>query len=161
MLPLYKTLVRPLLEYAIAVWNPHLKKDIENIERVQRRATKLIKSIKDKAYPDRLRILNLDSLQFRRRRNDIIQVFRIIRKIDKLHLSSFFTLHTQVATRGHELKLAKPRALTNCRLKSFSHRVVNDWNNLKPETIKCTTLNAFKNALSREWKNHPERFFNP
>ena len=159
LLPLYKSIVRPILEYAVAIWKPHLKKDIDGLEKVQRRATKLVKGIKHLTYPERLKHLKLDSLTFRRRRNDMLQVFRILNKIDNLDKKTFFSPGLSASTRGHSAKLAKPRARTNARLHTFSHRTINDWNNLKQDTVACKTLNSFKNALLAEWKNHPERFF--
>lgn len=51
---LFQALVRPHLEYAAAVWSPHKQHDIDNIENVQRRATKQIPPIKVMEYPDRL-----------------------------------------------------------------------------------------------------------
>lgn len=65
---LFKALVRPHLEYAQSVWCPHLKKHIELIENVQRRSTKLIPSLKNISYEDRLQKLELPSLRFRRLR---------------------------------------------------------------------------------------------
>ena len=158
LLPLYKTLVRPILEYAVAIWRPYYKKDTDIVERVQRRATKLVKEIKHLTYPERLKYLRLDSILFRQRRNDMLQVFRIIKKIDNLDKTTFFTPNTNISTRGHSAKLAKPRASTNFRLNSFSHRIINDWNSLGPATVSCKTLNSFKNALQAEWYNHPDRY---
>ena len=60
---LYKTLVRPILEYASPVWSPNKIKDIIRIEGIQWRATNLILSIKDLSYPERLRRLNLTTLE--------------------------------------------------------------------------------------------------
>lgn len=88
LLPLYKGLVRPLLEYCSIIWCPILKQDLVEIEKVQRRATKMVPTISDKSYHDRLKILNLDSLAFRRRRNDMLQVFRIFAKIDNLEINN-------------------------------------------------------------------------
>jgi ribonuclease P/MRP protein subunit RPP40 len=51
---LYKSLVRPRLEYCVQAWSPHLRKDIDRIERVQRRATKMIEGLGDVSYEDRL-----------------------------------------------------------------------------------------------------------
>ena len=62
-------------------------------------------------------------------------------------------------TRGHSLKILKPRATTSLRLNSFSHRVINDWNSLKEETVISQTINQFKSALKREWKNHPDKYY--
>ena len=70
---LYMTLVRPHLEYANTIWGPHYKEDQKMVENVQRRATKMISSIKNLPYEARLRYLNLPSLQHRRKRGDMIR----------------------------------------------------------------------------------------
>jgi len=158
-IPLYKSLVRPILEYCSAAWNPMLLSDSYEIEKVQRRATRLIPGLSHFTYPTRLRILNLDSLKFRRRRADLILVFRVINGIDALEWSDFFEFSPVSKTRGHTLKLLKPRARLNVRKNFFTHRVVNDWNNLSPETISCSSLKSFKDALSKEWMNHPEKYY--
>jgi len=68
VLQLYKSLVRPHLEYSVKPERPHFHKNIDLLEGVQRRATKLITSIKDKTYEDRLRLVNLTTLETRRLR---------------------------------------------------------------------------------------------
>lgn len=156
-LPLYKSLVRPLLEYCSSIWNPTLKMEYDEIEKVQRRATKLVTNLKNLSYQDRMRYLKLDSLAFRRRRCDIIQVFKIFKGIDKLNQQEFFTLNDR-PTRGHSLKISKPRANSSLRQNSFSFRIVNDWNSLSESTVTCTSVNSFKSALSKEWRDHPERY---
>ena len=70
------TLVRPILEYSSVIWAPHLRKHIIKLEAVQRRATRMIPNLKDIAYIDRLRKLNLFSLAYSRRRGDLIQVYK-------------------------------------------------------------------------------------
>ena len=157
-LPLYKSLVRPLLEYCSSVWNPTLMMDYDEIEKVQRRATKLVANLSALKYQDRLKNLKLDSLAFRRRRCDIIQVFKMFKGIDRIDIEEFFTLNVG-PTRGHSLKISKPRVATSLRQNSFTIRVINDWNSLSESTISCDTVNSFKSALSKEWFNHPERYF--
>jgi ribonuclease P/MRP protein subunit RPP40 len=76
---LYKSLVRPRLEYCIQAWSPHLRKDIDMMEQVQRRATRLIEGFKDVSYEDRLERTGLISLQKRRVRGDLIQVFKLLK----------------------------------------------------------------------------------
>ena len=72
------SLARPHLEYANAVWGPHYKMDRQKIERVQRRTTKLIEDIKDLSYEERLCNLNMPSLQHRRLRGDMIDIYKIV-----------------------------------------------------------------------------------
>ena len=160
-LPLYKTLVRPILEYCSAVWNPMLMKDRIEIEKVQRRATKLIPSLCNLEYSERLYRLNLDSLHFRRRRSDIIQVFKIVKGFDNVKCDNFFKVNADNRTRGHSLKLVKVSNNCNTRLNSFSQRIINDWNSLEEATIQCKTINSFKSALKKEWSNHPDRYDMP
>ena len=72
------SLVSPHLEYANTVWGPHYKMDQQKIERVQRRATKLIEDIKILSYEERLCNLNMPSLQHRRLRGDMIDIYKIV-----------------------------------------------------------------------------------
>ena len=78
------SLIRPHLEYAVPVWNPHLKKDIDKLENIQHRATRLCPSIKKKRYEDRLKIMRLTTLVTRRKRGDLIQLFKILNGLDRV-----------------------------------------------------------------------------
>ena len=85
---LYKSLVRPHVEYGNTIWYPFLRKDIESVEKIQRRATKLIPELKDMNYTERLNKLKLPSLAHRRR-GDMIQTFKIIKGIEDIPSERF------------------------------------------------------------------------
>ena len=68
ILPLLKSLVRPNLEHAVQFWSPHLRRDIDKIEKIQRRATKMIPEIRNHSYHQRMLDLDLISLVQRRLR---------------------------------------------------------------------------------------------
>ena len=104
---LYKTIVRPHLEYATTVCTPLFKKDMIAIENVQRRATKLVTSVKNLSYPERLRKLGLPSLEYRRERADLVEVYKIMHNIDKIDKDKLFAFPTYTVKRGHQFKLAK------------------------------------------------------
>jgi ribonuclease P/MRP protein subunit RPP40 len=101
VLKLYKSLVRPHLQYCVQAWRPYFRKDIELMERIQRRATKLMKSLKDETYEHSLKKLYLKSMKKRRLREDLIEVFQMFKGIDNLHFFHKFFQLTNAPTREH------------------------------------------------------------
>ena len=112
---LYKTLVRPHLEYGNVIWGPFNRGDQKLLEGVQRRATKLVQSIKNLPYPQRLCHLKLPSLYYRRRRGDMITNYRLMNGGLDVDPDEFFSLAGNTTTRGHPLKLKKPQATSRVR----------------------------------------------
>ena len=152
ILNLYISLVRPILDYGAAIWNPHLKEDIQKIERIQRRATKMITGMRNLSYEERLRKCKLMSLESRRRRYDLIETFKIMKQIYTMDKEKLFKFQEN-QTRGHKYKIYKKQTRLNIRKYFFSVRVVNDWNKLPKEAVEAKDINKFKKAIDREF--HP------
>ena len=149
LLRLYKQFVRPHLEYAVQAWSPWLTKDIQLLEKVQRRFTKLIIECRGKSYNERLSLLHLTTLETRRVRGDMIQVYKIINNFDECSVNLEPCLVK--STRGHTGKLQKKFAKLDVRKYSFSVRVVDEWNAL-PEYVVCSKdVNTFKNNIDNHF----------
>ena len=149
---LFKTLVRPHLEYGNIVWGPFNRTDQKLVERVQRRATKKIPELRDLPYTERLQALKLPSLYYRRRRGDMIAMYQMLHGGIDLDSHDFFERSTARVTRGHSWRLLKPRAVTRVRRNAFSVRFITDRNSLPSGVIvDANTLNQFKNRLDTHW----------
>lgn len=148
ILPLYKSLVRPHLEYCVQVWRPYLMKDIDLIEKVQHRATRMMVDLKGLTYEKRLSTLNLTTLETRRLRGDMIETFKILKGFEHIEGSKFFRL-SDTSLRGHSFKLYKPRCHLNIRKFAFSCRVIDEWNMLDQHLIDSDSINTFKNNLDK------------
>src|SRR5260221_6894955 len=102
-----------------------MTKDVEAIEKVQHRATKMIYGLKDVSYMERLKLLGLTSLEMRRLRGDFIELFKILNGFDNV-VSKLFFERSSSTCRGHSQKLIKKSFELNLRKFSFSNRVVNE-----------------------------------
>ena len=147
VLPLYKSLVRPHLEYAVQFWSPHHEKDIAKLESVQRRATKMIPSLRNKSYEERLVNLNLFTLRKRRLRGKLIECFKILKGFTNVDFDKLFLIDDTSRTRnnGHKLKCRQVRS--DCTKFFFTNDVVREWNKLPPLAVQCNTIDSFKNKL--------------
>ena len=128
---LYKALVRPHLEYGVTTWSPYKVKDIEAIEKVQKRATKQkqVKQIRPLNYSDRLSKLNLPTLRYRRHRDDMIEVFKLLHNIYYAEITEgLLQLSNVNTTRGHSLKLAAQQS--RLEIKYVVTVLQSEWSNL-------------------------------
>ena len=147
IIPLYKAIVRPHLEYCIQAWRPYRKKDIDTLERIQRRATKMIPELRDLSYEERLKECGLTTLETRRLRGDQIEVFKILNGYEIIDRNMFFSLKKDSRTRGHEVKLVKDQCRLDIRKHSFSQRTINEWNKLSTDCVTASSVNMFKNKV--------------
>jgi len=146
--------VRPHLEYGNPIWGPFNKADQKLVERVQRRATRVVTTIRGMPYEDRLRALKLPSLQYRRRRGDMILLYNLMHGNVGLRREEFFEEPPMTTTRGHSLKVAKPRAHTRVRRNHLGVRAVSDWNSLPESVVSAPSVNSFKKRLDEHWQDH-------
>ena len=125
IVPLYKAIVRPHLEYCIQAWRPYRKKDIDKLDRIQRRTTKIIPELRDLNYESHLLQRGLTTLETRRLRGDQIEVFKIVNGYEDVDRNMFFKLKKGSRTRGHKAALVREQCMLDTRKYSFSQRVIN------------------------------------
>ena len=120
------------------------------VEKVQRRATKLVPHLKHLSYEERLVSLRLPSLRFRRLRRDMIQMYKIMNGIDRLDPRAFFNRALNERTRGRSQRLF----VDSCRLEIRKTHPASEWlrKSISDHVVTATTLNSFKHGLDKHWK---------
>ena len=150
MLFLLTVHIRPLLEYCSCVWHTGFVQDLKMLENVQRRWTKRIDGMGSLSYAERLRILNLYSIQGRLLRADLIMCWKVFHDQSCISPADLFQQPHQSRTRGHRYKIFLPTTRTDIRKRFFTVRCIAAWNSLSSDTVCATTLSSFKHGLDRD-----------
>ena len=126
------------------------------LEKIQRRATKLIPGLRDLTYEERLKECGLTTLECglttletRRLRGDQIEVFKILNGYENIDSNLFFQIKESKITRGHNFTLVKKQSRLDVRKFSFSQRTINVWNTLSEECVHASSVNMFKNRIDK------------
>ena len=164
LVPLYKTFVRPKLEFGVQAWSPWTEADAKELEKVQERLIRLLSDARGSTYEERLRDAGLTTLKERRERGDVIEVFKTLRHINNIEENRWFRRVREearplrsntVVDNGEEVRredvLETERANLELRRNFFVVRAAKAWNEL-PDRVKTQrTVNGFKNAYDA-WK---------
>ena len=138
----------------MSIWNPSSKTNVKILERVQRRATKMVKSLESRTYEDRLKSMDLQCLETRRIRGDLIEMFKIVNGIVNVNLSNGINYAKSLSLnlrRQHDSRLVREL----CKKGSFRHnfltnRVVSYWNELPNSVITAKSVNSFKSRIDKQ-----------
>ena len=146
---LYKTYVRPHLEYCIQAWCPWTSADRDLLESVQKRAVRMISGLQGESYVDKLLEIGLPSLDHRRQRGDMIEVWKILNKVEDVDPAHWFVMAAESSSRMTRqtccpLQIATPTYQHEFRKNFFSVRCVPKWNSL-PDCVKLAkSIDMFK-----------------
>lgn len=149
---LYITYVRPHLEFSVPSWSPTLIQDINILESIQIKAVNMISGLRGNSYNEKLRELEMQSLETRRRRFDLIQVYKIMNNLVNVNSSQWFQKVSDTNIRNTRqtadlLALVIPRTKTSNRQSFFSIRAAEYWNSLPSDIRNAANLSQFKNKL--------------
>jgi len=147
ILPLYSALLRPHLESCAQLWSPQHKKDMDVLEQVQTRVTKMIRGLEYLSYEDRQRELGLFSLEKRRLQGDLPAAFQYVKGACRKDGEGLFTRVCSDRTSGNGCKLKEGRLRLDIRKKFFTMRVVKHWNRLPREAVAAPSQAVFRARL--------------
>ena len=149
---LYCAYVRPHLEFCIQAWSPTYEKDSWLLERVQKRATKMVNGLSNLSYGQRLKKLDMFSLRYRRLRGDLIETFKFVHGQDTGYMKDMFEFSNSNIVRGHKYKIKTKHSRTRLRQSFFSNRVTANWNRLPESIVSSSSLNVFKNRIDEYFR---------
>ena len=156
ILRLYKSLVRPHLEHAVQFWSNYLRRDIDKIEKIQRRATKMIPEIRNHSYHQRIQDLDLISLVQRRLQGQLIEVLKYLIEFTTASARGLFAFDLNDRKRNNGAKLIVKHFNISVAQQFYPIKITSTWNVLPSEVVSSRTVNSFKNSLDKHWAENPK-----
>ena len=153
----YYSLVRPHLEYAWSVWDPHTQKNIQSIAKVQSRAASFVKKCNQhtlSTITSLLEELKWPSLEQRRKQTRLINLYKIVKGTLAVEIPNYFRQKERQKRNYHPLKFINAGYRTNVYIYSFFPRCIKEWNDLPETIIEATNIEAFKLALRAQARPH-------
>ena len=161
---LFKTFVRPHLEYASSVWCPWTEKDCETLEKVQQRAVRMVSDFRGVTYEEKLKEAGMTTLKERRKRGDLIETFKVMNGFDKVKRETWFRTISEAEREKRSMRqnsqmnedgeveskgdiIIQKKARNDTRWNFFSLHVTRDWNRIPKEVREAKSVNSFKNGL--------------
>ena len=162
LVPLFKTFIRPKLEFAAAAWNPWTEQDKKQLERVQGRMIRMLSDVRGTTYEEKLKDVGLTTLEERRKRGDAIETFKTLKGMNRVNKEKWFTReaedsratrrNTEVTEEGERRRsdmLVVEKARLEIRKNFFNIRAAKAWNEIPEEVKNQGSINAFKNAYDK------------
>ena len=158
---LYPTFVRPHLEFASAAWNTLLKGEIKKVEGVQRRATGMVFELRGLEYEERLERLGYTDLDKRRKRGDLIQLYKITKGLEEVEIDANMNMginNLGRPKRSHAYQIEKEIS-RGCSMRDgfLPNRTATTWNLLPPDVVEAETVVSFKSKLDAHWMSREMR----
>lgn len=145
----YKSVVLPILDYAVMIWDPHTKTNLTKLEKVQRRAARFIyNTFTRTSVTELLKRTNLPSLAQRNRCSRLKFLYQLIKGHYKIDITEIISFSSGYATRQrHSLTITPFSSRNNCFKYSFFPRTIIEWNNLNDDVVCAPTSTSFLSSL--------------
>ncbi|PKU44706.1 hypothetical protein llap_4980 [Limosa lapponica baueri] len=153
ILLVYSALLRTHLEYCVKLWSPQHRRDMDLLEQVQERATKMIRRLKHLSYEDRLREFSLFILEKRRLQGDLIIAFQYLEGAYRRDGEGLLMKECSDRMKGSDFKLKVGKFRLDIRKKLFAVRVVRHWNTLPRKVVDVPSLEVYKARLDGALRN--------
>ena len=149
----YTSFVRPKLEYSSSIWDPHVQKDVKQLEMVQHRAARFVTNCphqhtdQQPSITAKIKELGWEPLKDRRRKNRLVMLYRVVNNLVEVPTSYHPEVRDPQPLRGNQMQFVRQQPEVDAFKYSFLVRTVTDWNSLNSSTVASDSLESFKRQL--------------